>query len=97
MDKELLSNSSTFRISVLIRSNVEVCLLNLVLDIQFKRTQKVIVRYVLFFYKIVSTNTVLSGKEIFITLMVEFCNCLKTQGDIAVNLCFRGMRYLCVS
>lgn len=92
MDKELLSNSSTFRISVLIRSNVEVCLLNLVLDIQ-----KVIVRYDLFFYKIVSTNTVLSGKEIFITLMVEFCNCLKTQGDVAVNLCFRGMRYLCVS
>ena len=92
MDKELLSNSSTFRISVLIRSNVEVCLLNLVLDIQ-----KVIVRYVLFFYKIVSTNTVLSGKVIFITLMVEFCNCLKTQGDVAVNLCFRGMRYLCVS
>ena len=92
MDEELLSNSSTFRISVLIRSNVEVCLLNLVLDIQ-----KVIVRYDLFFYKIVSTNTVLSGKEIFITLMVEFCNCLKTQGDVAVNLCFRGMRYLCVS
>jgi len=92
MDKELLSNSSTFRISVLIRSNVEVCLLNLVLDIQ-----KVIVRYDLFFYKIVSTNTVLSGKVIFITLMVEFCNCLKTQGDVAVNLCFRGMRYLCVS
>lgn len=47
-------------------SNIEDCLPDLELDIQFKNIQKTIVTYVLIFYKTLSEDD--SGKEIFLTL-----------------------------